>query len=82
LLAEKRLAEFIARIGKGKPESFQVEMLISGSQLVGCTIENPLTHQTLPLIDDPSFNSSFGSGFKSVTPAHNIDDLRLSYLYE
>jgi len=56
LLAEKRLSEFIARLGKGKPDSFQVEMLITGTQLVGCTILNPLTQTEMPLIDDPTFN--------------------------
>jgi isoleucyl-tRNA synthetase len=33
LLAEKRLSEFIMRVGKGKPDSFEVTQAVSGQAL-------------------------------------------------
>jgi valyl-tRNA synthetase len=44
------------------------------------TCLHPLTGQELPLIE-VEMGPSFGTGLHTVTPAHSINDLKLSYKY-
>ncbi len=53
-------------------------MVLDGTQLVGMTCVHPLTGLELPLIE-VEVKPSFGTGLHSVTPAHNVEDLKLSY---
>jgi len=50
LVAEKRLGEFVARLGNGKSDSFKIKMVLSGDQLLGMTAQNPLNGHELRLI--------------------------------
>ena len=50
ILAEKRVGEFVARLGNGKPDSFETLMVLSGEQMPGMTVRNPLNNQEIPLI--------------------------------
>lgn len=51
MMAEKRVGEFVARVGLGKQESFRPLMVLAGEQLVGMTVLNPLSGEEMPLID-------------------------------
>ena len=51
LVAEKRLGEFIARVGGGKKDSFKTLMVLDGSQLEGMTCKHPLTGLELALVE-------------------------------
>jgi isoleucyl-tRNA synthetase len=79
MLAEKRIGEFVARLGNGKSDSFQTLMAVSGEQMVGMTVKHPITGAEIPLLPVESLKPTFGTGFHSVCPAHSVDDLRLSY---
>ena len=45
------------------------------------TISNPLNSVEMPLVPDVTLKPNFGSGLHTVSPAHNIHDLKLSYMH-
>lgn len=81
ILAEKRLGEFIARVGNGKSDSFKTLLVLNGQSLNGMTVRNPLNGTEMPLVPDATLKPNFGSGLHTVSPAHNIQDLKLSYMH-
>lgn len=81
MLAEKRLGEFVARIGSGKASIFNTMLVMSGDQMQGITVINPVTGLELPLVAVDTLKPTHGSGLHSISPAHSIEDLRLSYMY-
>jgi valyl-tRNA synthetase len=56
-------------------------MVIDGESFVGMTAEHPITGDEIPFVLSESLKPSFGTGFHSVTPAHGIEDLSLSYIF-
>lgn len=82
MLAEKRLGEFVARIGSGKASIFNTMLVMSGDQMQGITVINPVTGSELPLVAVDTLKPTHGSGLHSISPAHSIEDLRLSYMYD
>jgi hypothetical protein len=82
MLAERRVGEFVARLGNGKLDSFKTLMVLSGEQMVGMAVTNPLTGDMMPLIPVEELKPTFGTGLHSVSPAHTVEDLRLSYAFE
>jgi isoleucyl-tRNA synthetase len=42
ILAEKRIGEFIARVGSGKAENFKTLLVLTGDSLSDLVIENPV----------------------------------------
>ena len=85
ILAEKRLGEFISRYARGNsPKTqFKTLMVFSGSELANIELERPFAEGAgaLPVIIDRNLRSSFGTGIHTVSPAHNIEDLKLSYAH-
>ncbi len=81
IFAEKRLGEFIARVANGKADAFKTLLVISGHSLSGMTARNPMNNADLPLIAVTDLKPTFGSGLHTVTPAHSIQDLKLSYMH-
>jgi len=81
ILAEKRLGEFIARVGNGKAESFKTLLVLSGQSLNGMIVRNPLNNAEMPLVTNVDLKPNHGSGFHTISPAHNIQDLKLSYMH-
>lgn len=80
IVAEKRLGEFVAR-SESKNE-FKTLLSFSGDNLEGFTLQKPfLIPGELKLIKQPDLLSTFGTGIHTVTPAHNINSLRLSYAH-
>ncbi len=47
------------------------------SQLVGTTVELPLTGRRIPIVADPHVDPEFGTGAVKVTPAHDPDDFEI-----
>jgi len=86
ILAEKRLGEFISRIDQvpGEPP-FKTLLAFGGETLAGMKIENPLkSPDRSPQLEVVVYNNlkpTFGTGLSTVTPAHDIDDLRISYAH-
>jgi isoleucyl-tRNA synthetase len=81
LLAEKRIGEFIARVGNGKSDAFKTLLVVSGEQMSGMTAANPLNGNPMRLIEVRTLKPTHGTGLHSVTPAHCIEDLKLSYMF-
>ena len=86
ILAEKRLGEFISRYSNGQdPKTqFKTLMVFSGAELVDMTLERPFdgSKRGLPLIiDRENVKATSGTGIHTVSPAHNVEDLRLSYAH-
>ena len=69
-------------MGRGKAESFEILTVIDGSSFEGWEIENPITRERIPFIANSDLAPNFGSGFHSVTPAHDVNDLTLSYIHD
>ena len=84
ILAEKRLGEFIARFANGRQPAtqFKTLMVFSGAELADVQLERPFGEPGhLPTVINRELKWTFGTGIQTVTPAHNIDDMRLSYHY-
>ncbi len=47
------------------------------AQLVGKTVELPLTGRRIPIVADPHVDPEFGTGAVKVTPAHDPDDFEI-----
>lgn len=45
------------------------------------TVVNPVTGKVMPLVADTNLMLKHGTGFHTVTPAHNLEDLRLADLH-
>jgi valyl-tRNA synthetase len=43
-------------------------------ELIGKTVELPLTGRTIPVIADPEVDPAFGTGAVKITPAHDFND--------
>ena len=58
-------------------------MVFQGSELSGIELEMPFLSNgsSLPVVIDRNLRSSFGTGIHTVSPAHNIEDLKLSYAH-
>ena len=60
-------------------------MVFQGSELSGLELEMPFLTSSddgsLPVVIDRNLRSSFGTGIHTVSPAHNIEDLKLSYAH-
>ena len=81
ILAEKRMGEFIARVANGKTDSFKTLLALSGDSLNGMTARNPLNNKEMPLVPVLDLKPTHGSGLHTITPAHSIQDLKLSYMH-
>jgi isoleucyl-tRNA synthetase len=81
IVAEKRLNEFIARVANGKSDAFKTLLVLAGSSLQDMTARNPLTNEEMRLIPATDLKPTHGSGLHTVTPAHGIHDLKLSYMH-
>lgn len=78
ILAEKRLGEFVAR------SDTEIRTLLSfpGDSLEGFAVQKPFRQPgSIPLLQDGELKPTFGTGLRSVTPAHSIDALRFSYMH-
>ena len=58
-------------------------MLFSGEVLQSMKLERPFTPNDgeLRVITNTQLTPTFGTGIHTVTPAHNIESLRLSYAF-
>jgi len=84
-MAEKRLGEFISRFTNSRDPktSFKTLMVFSGSELSDMILERPFRERgTLPVIVNRELKPTFGTGIHSVSPAHCMDDLKMSYAYD
>ena len=82
IIAEKRIGEFIARLGGGRANSFKTLVIMSGEALADTVVENPLDRTSaLPVLACEDMKLTHGTGISTVSPAHNINDLRLSYVH-
>jgi isoleucyl-tRNA synthetase len=87
ILAEKRLGEFVSRIDHtpGEPP-FKTLLAFGGDSLAGMKLKNPLqSSDRSPNLDVVVYNQikpTFGTGINTITPAHDIDDLRISYAHD
>ena len=81
ILAEKRLGEFVARVGNGKSDAFKTLLVLSGESFGGMTTRNPLNGKQMPLVPAADLKPTYGSGLHTITPAHGIQDLKLSFMH-
>lgn len=51
-------------------------------EFVGKKINLPLIHRMIPIIEDSSVDSTFGSGAVKITPAHDFNDFELGKRYK
>ena len=57
-------------------------MVFSGAELDQMELERPFAEGasgSLPVVVDREMKQNFGTGIHSVSPAHNIEDLKTSY---
>lgn len=85
-MAEKRLGEFISRLTSSRdPKTqFRTILVFSGADLIDLKLERPFSAGStgsLPLIVDRELKPTFGTGIHSISPAHNIEDLKKSYAF-
>lgn len=45
------------------------------------TVRNPLNSAEMPLVTNVDLKPNYGSGLHTISPAHNIQDLKLSYMH-
>ena len=84
ILAEKRIGEFVSRLSRSSENAFKTLMVFGGDVLSGMTFERPFFPSSgeLPVSNNGLLTSTFGTGLHTVTPAHNVESLRLSYAYK
>lgn len=89
ILAEKRVGEFIARhqMSSSRPakDIFKTLLMFQGDTLDKMRVEHPLLSvngpQEVPVVQNEALKPTFGTGIHTVSPAHSIDALRLSYQF-
>ena len=56
-------------------------MVFSGADLAEMELERPFGQEggSLEVVVKRDMKPTFGTGIHTITPAHNIDDLRISY---
>ena len=85
ILAKKRLGEFISRFTNARDPktTFKTLMVFSGAELSDMVLERPFGESgSLPVIVNRELKLTFGTGIHSVSPAHGVDDLKMSYAYD
>lgn len=89
LLAEKRIAEFMARssyttpLGKKVQIEIKTLLMMLGDQLKEMIVRHPLlpTHDSIPTVIFNAVSSTYGTGVNAVIPGHDIDSLKVSSVY-
>lgn len=85
IMAEKRLGEFISRFTSNRDAKtqFKTLMVFSGAELIDMQIERPFGENGhLPLVVNRDLKWTHGTGIHTISPAHNVEDLRLSYAFK
>ena len=54
-------------------------MLFPGDNLQDMKLVHPLTNKQLPIFLNATIKPTIGTGINTVSPAHNIDDLKFSF---
>ena len=58
-------------------------MVFQGTEFENCVLEKPFAEGSgsLPVLVDRELKPTFGTGINSVSPAHKVEDLKLSYAH-
>ena len=89
LLAEKRIAEFMARSSYTTPlgRKVQIEikslLMMQGEQLREMTVRHHLlpTQDNIPTVIYNAVSTTYGTGVNAVIPGHDIDSLKVASAY-
>ena len=74
----------MSRLSSGHKNQFKTLMLFGGDVLSQSKLERPFSPEDgdLRLLNNPTLTSSFGTGIHTVSPAHEIESLRLAYMHK
>lgn len=78
IAAEKRLPELQMRLGI----KYKKLMAFTGDTLEDMVLSHPLNERDVSILINNEVTSEFGSGINCISPAHDINSLRVSYHYK
>ena len=77
IVAEKRLGELQMRTG----HKFKKLLTIIGDSLDQVVLYNPINESDVPILVNNEVTSDFGSGIDCISPAHDLESLKVAYHY-
>ena len=77
ILAEKRLGELQMRTGK----PFKKLLTFNGDALDEISVMHPINDSEIPILINNEISSEFGTGADCISPAHDLDSLKIAYHY-
>jgi isoleucyl-tRNA synthetase len=78
IVADKRLGELQLRSG----QKFKKLLTFPGDTLDELTLEHPLNESEVPVLINNEVGSDYGTGVNSVTPAHDLESLKIAFHYD
>ena len=77
IVAEKRLGELQLRTGT----KFKKLLTFTGDTIDELVLEHPLDQSDVPVLINNEVTSDYGSGINSISPAHDLESLKMAYHY-